>query len=448
MKAQDIYISPRQIISYLMDFEKKLPEPHKEYYLPKINQLPISESDLNDEAKRMMDYIGLFQYRPKCSFCQLDDGVGGNTKCCNDNIEVEINVSTKYRTSIEQTVAVLAHEICHKYLYVHGLYNPIEVINEIYTDLCTMYVGFGEIIIAGYVTEKIFEDRTENFIHRQINTEYLGYLKFPIYRSTMNIVRLVLWNENASEVLGKERDPLLIDAFKCWISERDKKTLSRNSLIGKENDIAELAKNMFLLEKLISLVKGRELEDMHFAENNFYNDKWFNSFGQISANSRFAVFNSIYQSIVMESNSNGNAKTKEINRYMRHLIMLVFEALEIKSNEILITNEFECPFCGEKHKSSKFQNKSTLIRCPKCKKRFYIDCERFDLMNTRNDFDHFKDELIKPVRKGYLDSLENEKKKSYRTGYNAGRASCDKELKEKIAKLPSWLRAFIGNKLD
>ncbi|MDD5839950.1 MAG: hypothetical protein PUC94_07935 [Bacteroidales bacterium] len=448
MKAQDIYLSPRQIISYLMEFEKKLPEPHKGYYVPQIKQTPISTDELNQEAKRMMDFIGLNSYKPQCSFCQLEEGIGGNTKCCNANVEVEINVSSKYRNNIEQTVAVLAHEICHKYLYVHGLYNPIEVINEIFTDLCTMYVGFGEIIIAGYVTEKIFEDRSENFIHRQINTEYLGYLKFPIYRSTLNIVRLVLWNENASDVLGKESDPLLLDAFKCWISERDKKTLSRKILIDRGKETAEFTKNLLLLDNLIRLAKGREFEDLQLAESQFYNEDWFDTTGHIAPRSKVAVFNSIYQSIIMESKSNGNIVSKNINRYFRHLIMLVYDALAINSKELLNTEYFECPFCGERHKSTKFINKTALIRCPKCKKRFYLDCVQFDLMNTRNDFDHFKDELIKPVRRGYLDSLENEKRKSYQKGYEVGRISVEKEFRDRIAKLPSWLRKLIGDKLN
>ena len=150
----------------------------------------------------------------------------------------------------------------------------------------------------------------------------------------------------------------------------------------------------------------------------------------------------------MESKSNGKIVSKKINRYFRHLIMLVYDALDIKSKELLNTMDFECPFCGERHKSTKFTNKTALIRCPKCKKRFYLDCVQFDLLNTRNDFDHFKDELIKLVRRGYLDSLENEKSKSYQKGYEAGRLSVEKEFRDRIAKLPSWLRKLIGDKLD
>lgn len=432
-----------------MEFEKKLPEPRKDYYKPKLNRTPISVSELNEEAKRMMDFVGLTSYVPKCAFCQLEDGTGGNTRCCNNNIEVEINVSSKYQNNLEAALAVLAHEICHKYLYVHGLYNPIEVINEIFTDLCTMYVGFGKIIIHGYITERKTETRTDRYIHTSVDTSYLGYLKFSIYQRTLNIIRLVLWGENAADVMVSEDDPLLQDAFKRWISERDKKTLSRKVLINSGRGTAELTKNTFILERLLTLVNARQQEKLQSAEANLYNESWFNENGEIEIRRRFSVFNSIYQSIVIESNSDKKDVTLDtVNRYLRHLIMLVYDTAGLKVSDLLRTSEFKCPFCNERHKSDKFINKATLIRCPKCKKRFYLDCEQFDIMRVRNDFDHFKDELIKPVRKGYLDSLENEKKKSFQSGYSTGRKNAQEEIAKKIAKLPAWLRWLIGKKLD
>lgn len=449
MKAQDIYLSPRQIISYLMEFEKKLPEPHKHYYTPVLNRTPIAVSELNQEAKRMMDYVGLTSYVPKCNFCTLEEGTGGNTKCCNSNIKVEINVSSKYQNNLEATLAVLAHEICHKYLYVHGLYNPIEVINEIFTDLCTMYVGFGKIIVNGYITESKSEVRTDKYVHTSVNTNYLGYLRFPIYRRTLNIIRLVLWDEKVADVMASEDDPLLHDTFKRWISECDKKSLSRNVLINSGKDSAELTKNSFLLERILGLVNSRQFELLKLAEAQLYNENWFDSNGSIFIKSRFSVFNSIYQSIVLESNASEHSVCiKNVNRYIRHLIMQIYEAAGIKSKEFLRISDFRCPFCGEKHKSDKFLDKSALIICPKCHKRFYLDCEQFDMMNTKNDFDHFKDELIKPIRKGYLDSLENEKKKSYQSGFCAGQRSELDKYKKKIEKLPFWVKWLIGKRLD
>lgn len=449
MKAQDIYLSPKQIISYLMDFEKKLPEPRKEYYTPVLNKTPITVFELNQEAKRMMDYVGLTTYIPKCNFCKLEDGTGGNTKCCNLNIEVEINVSSKYQNNLEATLAVLAHEICHKYLYVHGLYYSIEVINEIFTDLCTMYVGFGNIIINGYITESKSEVRTDKYVQTSVNTNYLGYLNFPIYQRTLNIIRLVLWDEKLSDVIASEDDPLLHDTFKRWIGENDKKALSRNILIKHGKDVAELTKNSFLLERLLLLVNSRQLELLKSSEAQLYNKEWFDSKGSIFSNRRFSVFYSIYQSILLESNASEHSVCiKKVNRYVRHLIMLIYEATGIKSKDFLLTSEFRCPFCGEKHKSDRFIDKSALIKCPKCHKRFYLDCEQFDMMNTKNDYDHFKDELIKPVRKGYLYALEKEKKQLYQSGFSAGQKSESEKYKNKIQELPFWVKWLIGKRLN
>ena len=67
MAAQDIYISPRQILSYLRTFEEKIPIAQKDYYKPSLSITPISEDALNSEAKKMMSFVGLSEYTPKCT---------------------------------------------------------------------------------------------------------------------------------------------------------------------------------------------------------------------------------------------------------------------------------------------------------------------------------------------------------------------------------------------
>lgn len=448
MDAQDVYLSPRQIVSYLMEFENKLVEPHKDYYKPQLRTTPISERDLNEEAKRMMDFVGLTNYTPKCSFKVLDEGVGGNTLCCNPNIDVEINVSTNYRNNVAATLAILAHEICHKYLYVNGLYNPITIINEIFTDLCTMYVGFGELIIKGYITERQERSQTGNTIYTTTHTSYLGYLKFPIYQRTLSIIRLVLWGENKNDLVKSESDPFLQDTFKIWIAESDKKKLSREGLIKIGAGRAELERNRFLAERLLRFISGRESEKLGKAEAQLHNEAWFDADGQIKLKSRFFVFNSIYQSVIINSESKSSEGVKRANRVLRHLIIQLLDVFGTHNTELLKINDFVCPFCGEHHKSDKFTDKSALIKCPKCKKRFYLDCTRFDLMMSKNDFDHYKDELIFPVRKGYMESLEREKKDSYNKGFSNGASQKEKEFRNKIAKLPGWIKWLIGKRLD
>ncbi len=434
-----------------MEFEKILPKPHKEYYMPSLSVLPITEAALNQEAKRMMDFLGLNTYKPRCSFKVLQEGVGGNTLCCNSNIEVEINVSTKYQNNLEACLAVLAHEVCHKYLYVHGIYYPIEIINEIYTDLCTMYVGFGNIIKKGYITETRSQERTEKYIRTYTNTQYLGYLKFPIYERTLRIIRMVLWDEDGSSVYSSEQDPLLQDAFKEWSTTKDKKALSRDSLLKVGKGIAELERNYYILRRLITLLSIRYKQAVDNAEEQLYKEEWFQG-DFLAPNKRFSVFNSIYQSVILESIDEGNTSLKDVNRFIRQLIVYIADRANLKGALLQESTEFTCPHCGKQHKSDKFVGRTALIKCPDCKRRFLIDCQKFNAMSARNELDKFKDELILPVRQSYQKSIEVERRRSYQKGLAEGakvkEEELTKKLRSKISKLPFFIRWLIGKRLD
>jgi hypothetical protein len=52
--------------------------------------------------------------------------------------------------SAEQKLAILAHEMTHAYLFHHGVFLEDELENEILTDIAAIYLGFGNLIFAGY----------------------------------------------------------------------------------------------------------------------------------------------------------------------------------------------------------------------------------------------------------------------------------------------------------
>ena len=47
-------------------------------------------------------------------------------------------------------LAILAHEVTHNYLYHHQITTPEEIDSEELTDLATIYLGFGSVILHGY----------------------------------------------------------------------------------------------------------------------------------------------------------------------------------------------------------------------------------------------------------------------------------------------------------
>ena len=45
-------------------------------------------------------------------------------------------------------LAILVHEICHKFLWIHGYRETTDEI-EYLTDACAIYVGFGKVLYEG-----------------------------------------------------------------------------------------------------------------------------------------------------------------------------------------------------------------------------------------------------------------------------------------------------------
>ena len=151
MEDKRIDLTPRQILSHLHDIEKKVPRKEFRIYIPTdVNHAVVTDSELVEETRKMLEFIGLFGYKLDITYAKTAEGTGGECKNNGTDKSVHIHVSDSFRNNWEATVAVLAHEICHKVLFVNGLYSFIEMTNEVYAELATIYFGFGELILNGY----------------------------------------------------------------------------------------------------------------------------------------------------------------------------------------------------------------------------------------------------------------------------------------------------------
>ena len=104
----------------------------------------------------MMDYVGLQNYTALITYERTKEGIAGSINLNEEKIVyIEIDKSILNRNKSKETIlGVLAHEICHKLLYTHGLYMSDTMTNEICTELATIYVGFGLLTIRGCSSEE------------------------------------------------------------------------------------------------------------------------------------------------------------------------------------------------------------------------------------------------------------------------------------------------------
>ena len=126
-------------------------------------------------AEKMMQHLAMSGYIPIIELIDLPDGIAGCTNL-NDDKLVYISLDKKrfnirYYTPA-QLLTIIAHELCHKFLWVHGFKETSQKI-EYVTDACAVYVGFGKLLIEGIEVEY----HSYNGYSHMINTQYLGYLE-------------------------------------------------------------------------------------------------------------------------------------------------------------------------------------------------------------------------------------------------------------------------------
>lgn len=99
----------------------------------------------------MMRHLQMVDYTPVIQLCELPENVAGSCNLNDDKLtyiklDKERFCSQYYHPS--QLLTIIAHELCHKFLWIHGIKETSQKVEYI-TDACAVYVGFGSIIMSG-----------------------------------------------------------------------------------------------------------------------------------------------------------------------------------------------------------------------------------------------------------------------------------------------------------
>jgi hypothetical protein len=131
---------------------------------------------IQNEARKIAEYIGLSAYTFIITFAKQKRGVGGHIDLSTGGRDVFIEIdpeAMRFPASIGPTIC---HEICHKWLQVKGINSPILADNEILTDITTIFLGFGKIMLNGCRVENVQEERIGGRTKSSVETRSTGYL--------------------------------------------------------------------------------------------------------------------------------------------------------------------------------------------------------------------------------------------------------------------------------
>lgn len=421
MSAQEIYLSPRKILNYLKDFENKFPQRKFKAYVSLMKGTSVTEESLNDEARRMMDFVGLKGYEPVCKFCKTENGTGGCIDMTNvhDNL-VYINVSEEYRSNVPATLAVLAHEICHKYLFVNGIFvQLVPMMNEVYCDLCTIYVGFGDLILNGYNTT------TGSATH------ILGYLKPYVYNHTCKITNVLL--DGKEELITEDfsGDCFLDEAFMTWKSNSDKHKVFLETFADIQDEYSELNRNILLLHQIFDKYKETykdtllKADDYYFGRGDFFEHDTNQLLKPINA------FAAIYENGLTKDMQESVGKS---NTMITDMMVKLADSLDGFDVDSLKYLPISCPFCGTESQSASFDGRKAIVRCNKCGKHFHVNCEHWDIVGKRKEMKVRKEQ--EEQERNRINSFNTNQ--AYQQGYTKAKSE-----NLDVEKLPKWLRWVV-----
>lgn len=108
---------------------------------------------VQDTAKEIAEFIGLPGLIFVVAFTKQKEGVAGQIELRNGDTGVFVDISEEIAWSDAAVLAGLAHEIVHKHLQVHGVYPGVDPVhtgeNEVLTDIATVFLGLGKLMLNG-----------------------------------------------------------------------------------------------------------------------------------------------------------------------------------------------------------------------------------------------------------------------------------------------------------
>ena len=127
-------------------------------------------------ARQLADSIGLTQFTFIIAFAKQKKKVGGHIDLGTRGSDVFIEVDPDAMAFPDSIGATLCHEVCHKWLQVMGISSPIEMDNEILTDITALFLGFGKIVLNGCRVSNVRHEPVAGGTRTITETRSSGYL--------------------------------------------------------------------------------------------------------------------------------------------------------------------------------------------------------------------------------------------------------------------------------
>lgn len=343
---------------------------------------------VQNAAKVIANFVGLGNLIFVISYCHQNEGTAGNINL-NDSKEVFIEISNDLIETPNSILAVLAHEISHKFLYIHNIKPPEgklwEIENEILTDITSFYIGLGKLILNGCESTANTFIQKDNGVSSGVRYSKIGYLSIDKYAFIYNVICFIrkipinLKYKNLTDIVSekikenyiKHKKDFLVDKFYSDSEIKGLINTHNKSIFEIHRKLNSLNNLLFLFEKYILQYYKNYLIDSHQELNdNILNIK--NLFLEEENNLSVKYLNAIVLNIYNKNKiPTLDIKGDEIEKFIDKLERIVCKDKDITEISNKIYNDtITCYNCGFIKKTDKgIENR---LKCPNCNYEFFV----------------------------------------------------------------------------
>lgn len=353
------------ILGYLCDLERKLPRRKYKMYAPKNNAIlgvvPPEVASL--ECQNMLEFAFMEGYRADVKFVPMPDNTAGNTIPGHiaDGI-IHINIADRIQNNWKVVLATMAHEVCHQVIHRYGIRPMLTWMMETYVDLATIYVGFGQLILNGYITYSVSGNIT------------LGYLTPEAYKITNHIVNVVCGGVGSKNIDYKEIDTATRETVKLWEECDSKRKLLIECFERASTTLAEKQRNIACLEKVLTTIREScssevlQLDQTYFSQTGLDEHKEDNC---------LAAFKCVHDDYIQSHSESLQSKVDAVETALYHLYSYCR-----KEKAVDLQYDFICPVCGKHYHRKEKNAGQKSIKCAQCNTHFVINTDDWMPDNT------------------------------------------------------------------
>ena len=340
---------------------------------------------VQEAGKKIAQHIGLPSLTFLISYVQQKSNVGGQIEL-DYNKDVFIEIDNKFRNDYNIVSAILAHEICHKYLHLNNLKLFPEYENEILTDAATIYTGLGKLSLNGCETTTSSSSTVGDTTTTTTTTQRVGYMdrqQFAFIYRLVCEMRRVSQNEMMRGLLSDAKSVVnsISENSSFYFNEKffsndlTSKTIL-NSIGVSQKNIAKLSRHIREIQENILPTAINLSNEFHTYTKSKVVPLMQSSNKLVSKEPHSYIKNllaleefDVYKSKIIEKERELKTFAATLPKFISHINKKCSKQFSVRNNDFLF--QFECPSCSNKMRIG--EKKLARVKCQKCDYSFIVD---------------------------------------------------------------------------